>query len=367
MKVLLINNDKGWGGGQEHLKDLSLELLRQGASVHFVVRSGSRSDTLFRQLGMPVHPLPSHGWGDLQAFWRLVSLLRRERFDIVSVNREHDLLLTALAWRFAFPWRKPGRLTMSYHTATTRRQLMLGSVDAVVCISEYVKSKLLQGNPDLALKVTLLYHGITQAATPLHPDKFDRNRQRRFFSGTGFPLIGMVGEFFKNQGELVEMIPQLKEAFPSLKVAFVGDNTDLSLINPLLAKITLLGLENDLLFTGRVPREKIPDLFYDFDLSVTTHRNEGFGIVHLESLAAATPVVAYNEGGFVDIFKGEQVGVLVDGGKKEFAAAVIALLKNDEKRFAMGGEGEKLVKRKYSIQAMGKSYLDFYRKLTGEA
>jgi glycosyltransferase involved in cell wall biosynthesis len=121
------------------------------------------------------------------------------------------------------------------------------------------------------------------------------------------------------------------------------------------------------LFTGRVPREKIPDLFYDFDLSVTTHRNEGFGIVHLESLAAGTPVVAYNEGGFVDIFKGEQVGVIVDGGKQDFASAVVDLLKSDEKRFVMGAEGYNLVKRKYSTQAMGKTYLEFYRKLTGKA
>jgi glycosyltransferase involved in cell wall biosynthesis len=364
MKILLINNDKGWSGGQEHLKDLGTELLRHGVVVHFGVRAGSRSDSRFRELGVPVHPLPGHGWRDLQALWRLVTLMRRERFDIVSINREHDLLLTALAWRLAFPWRKPGRLMMSYHTATARRQHLLGSADAIVCISEHVRDKLLLGNPDAAAKVSVLYYGIAIGAPPA-ADKFDVNRPRRYFSGAGFPLIGMVGEFWKNQGELVDMIPQLKQAFPALKVAFVGDTNNPPLFDPLQAKIRALGVEKDVIFTGRVPRERIADVFYDFDLSVTTHRNEGFGIVHLESLAAGTPVVAYAEGGFVDIFKGEHAGLLVDGGPREFAEAVGGLLNDHEKRFAMGAEGYDLVKRKYSVQAMGETYLCFYRKLLG--
>jgi glycosyltransferase involved in cell wall biosynthesis len=175
----------------------------------------------------------------------------------------------------------------------------------------------------------------------------------------------MVGEFWKNQMELVEMTPLLKQAFPALTVAMIGNASDRTLVEPLEKRIRQLGLEKDILFTGLVPRERIPDAFHDLDLSVTTHRNEGFGIVHLESLAAGTPVVAYDEGGFVDLLKGEDVGVLVDGGIPEFAAATISLLKDDARRFAMGARGYDLVKRRYSVQAMGQTYLDFYRRLLG--
>lgn len=364
MKVLLINNDKGWSGGQEHLKDLAGELLRLGVGVQFVVRAGSRSDGRFRELGLPVHALPGHGVGDIKALWQLVRLLRRERFDIVSVNREHDLLLTALAWRLAFPWHKPGKLMMSYHTTTARRQLLLGSADAILCISEHVRNKLLQGNPAAAGKVSVVYHGIPLGAPPAD-DRFDRGRTRRYFTGEGFPLIGMVGEFWKNQGELVGMIPLLQQAFPEIKVAFVGDNTDQGLITPIMAQIRRLGVEDAVIFTGRVPRERIPDVFYDLDLSVTTHRNEGFGIVHLESLAAGTPVVTYDEGGMVDIFRGEEVGEVVTGGPEEFAAAVTNLLRDDERRFRLGRNGYDLVKRQYSLPAMGRRYLEFYRLLLG--
>ena len=365
MKVLLINNDKGWSGGQEHLKDLSSQLSALGVSVHFGVREGSRSDVRFRELGFPVHALPKHGLGDLVAFGRLVSLLRRERFDIVSVNREHDLFLCALAWHVAFPIKKCGKFMMSYHTATSRPQLLLGTADAVVCISEHVKNKLMLKNGGVAPKLKIIYYGIAVGSAP-PPEKFSRDRRRRFFQDVGFPLIGMVGELWKNQIELISMMPLMRRRFPDLTLALVGDNTDKNLLDPLLASIEELDLKDSVIFTGRIPRERIPDVFFDLDLSVTTHRNEGFGIVHLESLAAGTPLVACNEGGFVDIFWGEDVGTVVGGGQEEFSDAVTDLLQDDERRFRFGANGHELVKRKYSLEAMGKSYLEFYRSLLAE-
>jgi glycosyltransferase involved in cell wall biosynthesis len=365
MKVLLINNDKGWSGGQEHLKDLTAELLRLGAEVQFVVRAGSISDGRFRDMGVPVLALPGHGIRDIKALFQLVRLFRRERFDIVSINREHDLFLTALALCLAFPFRRPGKLMMSYHTTTSRRQLLIGRVDGVLCISEHVRTRLLLGNPAVASKTSIVYHGIALGDPPA-ADKFDRNRRRRYFSKEGFPLIGMVGEFWKNQGELVGMIPLLKEKFPSIKIVFVGDNTDKGLVDPVINLIRSLGVEDAVIFTGRVPRERIPDIFYDFDLSVTTHRNEGFGIVHLESLVAGTPIVTFDEGGMVDIFKGEDIGRVVSGGAVEFVAAVTDLLENDEERFRLGRNGYELMVRQYSLAAMGRRYMEYYENLLSE-
>lgn len=363
MKVLLVNNDKGWSGGQEHLKDLSCELKSIGTDVHFVVRDGSPSHSRYGGLGFAVHPMPKHGFaGDLHGFSMLVKLLRSERFDIVSVNREHDLFMTALAWKIAFPFSKTGRFMMSYHTATTRPQTMLGTADAIVCISEHVKSRLLAANPSAANKTSVLYYGIN-AGEPPSLDKFSRCRSRKFFEGAAFPIIGMVGEFWKNQGELVEMLPVLRQKFPDLKAVFVGDDRDAGLVTPLKERIRTLGLEDAVLFTGRVPREKIPDIFYDFDLSVTTHRNEGFGIVHMESLSAGTPVVCYNEGGQVDLFRGEDVAIVVDGGAAEFTAAVSALLGDDSRRFAMGRNGRALIENSFSLKAMGSRYFLFYKSI----
>ena len=362
MKLLLVNNDKGWGGGQEHLLDLAGELREHRVDVRFVVREGSPSQERFGDLGYTVYPMPHHGANDLKALVRLASVMNRERFDLISINREHDILLTVMARYLAFPWACPGKLLMSFHIGVARRQPFLGIMDALICVSEHVRSTLLTRYPHLASKAHVLHHGIRLPQAP-GPEKFSPDRVRRHFSGVGFPLIGMVGAFWKNQGELVECIPLLRQAFPGIKVAFVGDNTEWPLVDPLMDRIRALGVEEQVIFTGKLSRERIPDVFFDFDLSVTTHRNEGFGIVHLESLAAGTPVVCYNVGGMVDIFRVEDVGVMVDGGPAEFAAAVIELLRDDMRRFALGQRGYELVRRSYSVQAMGERYFRFYRQI----
>jgi L-malate glycosyltransferase len=366
MKILFINNDKGWSGGQEYLKDLSIELRKSGVEVHFVVRAGSVSEERFGQLEMALHTMPRHGLkGHLLALRNLAAIMRRERFDVISINREHDMFVTVLASLLAFPFSRPGKMIMTYHIGIARKQYFFGFMDAIPCVSEHVRTKLLQLHPRVAPKTKIIYNGTSVSAPPVAA-KFTSERAKRYFFGIGFPLIGMVGAFWKNQAELVDCIPLLQLEFPDIKVVFVGDDTELSLVVPLKEKIRKMGLDDTIIFTGKLPRERLADLFFDFDLSVSTHRNEGFGIVHIESLAAGTPVVAYNEGGQVDILAGEGVGVLVDGGVAQFAAEIAGLLRDHDRRFAMGAKGYDMVNRRFSIERMGDDHLAFYHSLLRE-
>lgn len=362
MKLLFINNDKGWGGGQEYLKDLATELLKCGCEVHLGVRAGSPSERLFREFGLPVHGMPNKGINHFKAVWKLASIIRRERFDIISINREHDIFPTVIAALMVFPRSQRSKLLMTYHIGLARKQYFLGFMDGIICVSDHVRSTLLRLQPGLLEKTHIIHNGIKLTTFPC-ADKFSLSRKRRFFKGEEFPIIGMVGAFWKNQGELVECIPFLQQEFPSLKVAFVGDDRDKELYPPLMEKIRGMGLEDKVIFSGKIPRDRLEDMYFDLDLSVTTHRNEGFGLVHLESLAAGTPVVAYSEGGQVDILAGEEVGKLVDGGKREFAAAVADLLRDHDKRLSMGRKGFDFVKKRFTVDVMAENYRSYFNDL----
>ena len=364
MKLLLVNNDKGWGGGQEQTKSLALELFQKGFSPHFLCRPESPSAHNFAALGFPVSAFFAPGRGILRPVLGMAALFRREQFDIVMITREHDLIRTVLAWKLAFPFVKRGKLVMCYHTATTRKQLFLGVADAVVCVSSFIRDKLIAGNSSIVAPITILPNGIPLPEEP-SAEKFTVDRQRRFFRGAGFPLIGMVGAFFKNQTELVEIIPLLKQEFPFVRVALIGDDTDPGLTEPIKEKAKLLGVLDSVIFTGKVPHEKLADIYFDLDLTVSTFRNEGFGLIHLESLSAGTPVVCYNEGGQRDIFEGTNAGLLVDGGIREFASEVITMLKDHQKRFEMGQTGVELVKTRFSSKTMAARYNEFFINLSG--
>lgn len=360
MKILFINNDKGWGGGQEYLLELSGQLKSVGHDIHFVVRGGSPSERRFGELGFTVYP----AFHNLKTFLKLSAVMRNERFDVISINREHDIPLATISRFMAFPFSPPSKMVMNYHINVARKQPFLCVMDAIVCVSEHIRETLLLLYPTLAKKTVVISNGI-RASLPVPEEKFTLTRQRKYFPDLSFPIIGMVGAFWKNQAELVACIPALREVFPSIKVVFVGDNTEMPLVTPLLDKIRECGVEDQVIFTGKVPHKHIADIFFDLDVSVSTHRNEGFGLIHLESLAAGTPVVCYNEGGQKDIFAGADAGLLVDGGTSEFASAVISLLEDHQRRFEMGRAGIELVKTQFSANTMAARYNEFFINLSG--
>ncbi|MDD2944134.1 MAG: glycosyltransferase family 4 protein [bacterium] len=361
MKILFINNDKGWGGGQEFLLQLAKELRGNGCEIHFVVRGGSPSELRFGELGFTIHP----AFHTLKTFINLAAIMRREYFDIVSINREHDIPLTVISRFMAFPFSPFGKVTMNYHIPVARRQYFLGVMNAIVCVSNHIRETVLQSDPSLADKTLVIPNGI-KISFPVTEEKFTSTRQRRYFKDSSFPLIGMVGAFWKNQIELIECIPALRDKFPNIKIVFVGDNTEVPLVTPLIDKIQELQVESQVIFTGKVPREDISNIFFDLDLSVSTHRNEGFGLVHLESLSTGTPVVCYNEGGQIDIFDGTGAGVLVDGGPSEFVSEVISLLKDHQRRFDMGRTGVELVRKRFSVEVMTARYVEFFFNISGK-
>lgn len=340
------------------MRVLADQFRRRGIDVHLLCRQDSPSHRAFSAEGYPVHCYAAEGrFGGMSAVWRMAQLYCCERFDNVLVEREHDLFRSALAWRLAFPFGTRRRFIACYHTATARRQLLIATADAVVCISSHVKDRLLSGNPRLRMPVSVLHNGIRCDAS-VSAEKYSLARQRRYFTGYDFPVIGMVGAFFKNQPELVEAIPLMKQVFPGIRVVLAGDDTDRALTQPILAMAEQLGVTDNLVLTGKLSHERMPDLYFDFDLTVSTFRNEGFGLIHLESLASGTPVVCYREGGQRDIFEAGEAGLLVDGGVKEFASAVISLLKDHERRFTMGRAGVELVRKRFSAEAMADRYLE---------
>lgn len=358
MRILLVNLSRGWGGGQEQLADLATELAEQGDTLHFLCRSESFSVPRLVSRGFTVHKFSGTVSGVLCA----ARLIICERYDAVLVTREHDLAKIALAWMLARLAGVRGRFVMAYHTATNRRQLLISVPDAIVCISSYVRNKLLTGNRVETHRLHVVHNGIALEPEPA-AERFNRYRLKTVFSDAPFPLIGMVGAFFKNQQELIAITPRLREAFPNIRVILLGNRDELPLLPPLFDQIRTLGLEQTVFIPEPVERSRMNEVFADFDLTVSTFRNEGFGLVHIESLAAGTPVVAYDEGGQVDILCDSGAGVLVHGGPHELSAAVIALLQDDERRYAMGRKGVELVRTRFSSKAMAAAYR---RILSGE-
>ncbi|ACM20468.1 glycosyltransferase [Geotalea daltonii FRC-32] len=359
MKMFFVNNGRVASGAEEHLLDLAPPFIANGVEPVFLVReNGNLKDKLWER-GYKVYTVFNNK--NLSLPFRIARLIRQEEPDVISVNREHTIYAVLAGYLLALPFLKNRpKLVNVFHTPTGRWYPLLTMLfDGIIATSRYTAQSFYPKNKGMEEMTTIIHYGIEPTAVDTL-QKFDRDRPRRIFPDRKFPIIAMVGELWKNQEELIDAAVYLTKVFPDITIAIVGGGGTAHLEE----KIRNFGVEKNFILTGRIPREKVTDLFYDCDLSVSTHRNEGFGIVHIESLAAGTPVVAYNSGGLVEIIENGG-GVLVGGGTREFAEAIIELLKNDEKRFALGRQGREVVDRYFTLDKMSSAHFAYYSRLMG--
>ncbi len=83
--------------------------------------------------------------------------------------------------------------------------------------------------------------------------------------------------------------------------------------------------------------------------------NEPFGLVPLESMACATPVVAINEGGYRETVDDGVTGYLVDRDAEQIYGIMMKLASNNLLRKVMGEAGRKRVKQEFSWKKHGMS------------
>jgi glycosyltransferase involved in cell wall biosynthesis len=361
MKILFVTNARLCNGAEEQLIDLAHFLVEAGVKVLFAVQEHSPFVERLQRERLPFASCFAAKGKKLQSVATLARLIAAEQPDVISVNREHNIYRTWCAALLAAPFcRHRAKLAMVFHTPTGRRYPFLNRFDGILATSQYTADSFITTNPELAGKITIIHCGIHLPPLP-DESKANPDRERLFFKGYGYPLIGMVGELWKNQAELIPLAQILIKRLPKLTVAIVGGETEASFAG-LRQLIAENGMENHFVLLPRISRTRIPDVFYDFDVSVSTHRNEGFGIVNIESLAAMTPLVAYDCGGIREIICNGG-GILVDGGTTDLAETLLRVLSDAKQRQALGSEGRKVVEEHFTIEMMCRKHHDYYLAL----
>ncbi|MDH3566206.1 MAG: glycosyltransferase, partial [Desulfobacteraceae bacterium] len=95
----------------------------------------------------------------------------------------------------------------------------------------------------------------------------------------------------------------------------------------LQSKAKALGLENCLMFAGRVDQETLPEYYSAADVLVVPSYYESFGLVALEALACGTPVVTTPVGAMEKIVQDGVTGyVAMDSDPQHFAGCIEAVL-----------------------------------------
>jgi glycosyltransferase involved in cell wall biosynthesis len=115
--------------------------------------------------------------------------------------------------------------------------------------------------------------------------------------------------------------------------------------------------------TGYIPDDLLVPYYQNAQLFVLPSLFEPFGMTTQEAMACGKPVVASKFGGIRNVIENGKNGFLVDpSDPKEFADAMIKLIKNEKLTKALGMAAYKKIREEYSWEAIADRFLKFYNQ-----
>ena len=122
-------------------------------------------------------------------------------------------------------------------------------------------------------------------------------------------VIGSVSRLGKEKSvdKLIIEFSKLIDKIPNVKLLLVGDGPDKKILKDLVKS---LNIEDYVVFTGKVPIEKIQNYYHLMNVFSTFSITETQGLTVLEALASSVPVVAIKDDSFEGVIKNNKNGYL---------------------------------------------------------
>jgi glycosyltransferase involved in cell wall biosynthesis len=157
-----------------------------------------------------------------------------------------------------------------------------------------------------------------------------------------------AAERYKGLDELLKATAMLRGTFPSLHLVVVGQGDDL----PRLRKLAVdCCLADSVHFLGNISRDELAACYAHAEVFAMPSTGEGFGLVFLEAMAFAKPVIATACGGTTDLVRNGINGLLVPpGDTQKLTEAIGSLLTDDMFRIDLGRHGAELVRKKFRFE-----------------
>ncbi len=328
-----------------------------------IERLGIRTLTV-SELVRKISPL-----NDLKAFISIIKIFLKEKPSIVHTHTSKAGILGRWAAFFA---RIPvvihtphGHVFWGYFNRWTTlvfvilEKMTAFITDKIIALTEQEKKDHLKLNIAPESKFSTIHSGVN--LVKLFSESVDIIAIKRNLGvAENCFVVGTAGRLtiVKGHRYLIEAAREILNARPDTTFIFLGDG---ELLDELKNMTTELGIEKNVKFTGW--RSDVAEVISVFDVFVLPSLNEGMGRVLVEAMALGKPVVASNVGGISDLVIHGRNGLLVPAAdSRALADELEFLMKNSEKRKAMGREGKKMAVS-YSADSMVRKIERLYREL----
>src|SRR5256714_12082402 len=260
------------------------------------------------------------------------------------------LVLTTHSLEPHRPW-KVEQLGTAYDVSSWIERVAYQAADGVVAVSEAMKRDV-HNLYDVAIdRIRVIHNGIDLQQYRPTPDP---SVLRELNIDAAIPFVLFVGRITRQKG-IIHLVNAIRHLHPGIQVVLCAGAPD----TPEIAKEMTEAVDRAraqsshaiIWIREMLPKEKIITLYTHAAIFVCPSVYEPFGIINLEAMACETPVVASAVGGIPEIVVPGETGLLVsfeaeskasaeprdpDGYSRAIAASVNELLRDPQRRLAMG-------------------------------
>ncbi|MBI4341153.1 MAG: GT4 family glycosyltransferase PelF [Candidatus Omnitrophica bacterium] len=312
-----------------------------------------------RQAGVEIMALRKRGPADLQTLWRLVSLMRQQRVQLV-----HTHLWGANLWGRLAAWIAGIPVIATEHNTDTWKpwwyllldRWLAPRTSALIAVSQAVKD-------------FYVAHGIGPDRLAVIPNGIETERfasvpPSGFYRELGWPeqaprflAIGRLVPA-KRHDRFIDAMAQVIAARPGARGLIIGEGP---LQQTLAQRIAARGLQGQVVLAG--VRHDVPSLLGGARAVVFTSEREGLPMVTLEAMAAGVPVVSTPVGGVPEVIEDGRTGWLVPPDDEASLVERLTRLV-DEPALAQraGAAAQTAVRGRWSLPAMVRAHDALYQR-----
>lgn len=329
MRILQVSSATRWGGGEQHLIELTRGLVRRNHVIELALRPSSPLVEVLRREVPRIHSVPLRNSLDFESVFRLRGIVRARKIEIVHAHLGRDYLVCALALRNL---TGPKLVLTRHHYLPTASnpfyRRLLKDVRKVIAVSHHVE-RVLRGTGWPAQRIVVINNWLSPERSA---SCLSREALHARWGLSAGRVIGSVGNLDESKGQqdLIQAASLVVAESRATTFVIAGEDTrpgrpTESRLRDLVAR---LGLERHVRLIARV--ESLHEFLSAVDVFVLPSRDEAFSLVLIEAMAAGLPVVATRVGGPAEIVKEDVTGLLVPPRDPHALAKAVNRLLNDK-------------------------------------
>ncbi|MFN0137961.1 MAG: glycosyltransferase family 4 protein [Phycisphaerae bacterium] len=234
--------------------------------------------------------------------------------------------------------------------------------DAIVSVADAMTEQSVAARIAPRARFSTIYSGMDIAA--FTPSSAQRERSRAAWGvAPDDVIVAVVARLFRNKGyeQLIPVMDAAMKQEPRLRFVWIGDGAQRGEFE---AHLRQRGIADRTTLVGLVPPSEIPNLLAGADLLAHASQWEGLPRAVVQGLLMCVPAVAFAIDGTPEVVINDRTGFVVPlGDETAFAARLVELARDAERRRRMGYAGRELCRERFDWRVMVGQLETLYERL----